>query len=211
MTRTTSRHGVSGSGRSGQALIEFALMLPLLLILIANVINFAGYLYASIEVANASRTAGDYTIMGSIAYSGTDASGASGPTLHAPSDGGTSGAQLVANLLGTDMLSLTNRATINVRLCELPTTGVTTCTACVNSAGNGTMTCTGGSNGPFTTNPSPDTSTGEGSNYTMTWVDVNYTYNPFIPLSFQFAGMGLRLTLPSTLVLHRQSVYRVLD
>src|ERR1035441_4552864 len=31
--------------RAGQSLVEFALMLPLLLILIANVVNFAGFYY----------------------------------------------------------------------------------------------------------------------------------------------------------------------
>src|ERR1035441_3264978 len=106
--------------RAGQSLVEFALMLPLLLILIANVVNFAGFYYAFIEVGNASRSAGDYTIMGSIAYSGTDPSGASGPTLQAPSDPSTPGGpQLVANMLGTDMLALPNRSSILVRLCEL--------------------------------------------------------------------------------------------
>jgi hypothetical protein len=200
--------------RSGAALVEFAVMLPLLLILIANIVNFAGFFCAFIEVGNASRSAGDYTIMGKIAYSGTDASGASGPPLSAPSDNGSSGAQLVANMLGTDMLGLPNRSSINVRLCELnPSSaaiGTATCNVCNNSAGTGTMSCTSGS-GSFTANPSPDTSTGEGTNYTLTWVDVSYTYTPFIPLDFQFPGLGLGLTLPSNLVLHRQSVYRVLN
>jgi hypothetical protein len=31
--------------RAGQSLVEFALMLPLLLLLIANVVNFAGFYY----------------------------------------------------------------------------------------------------------------------------------------------------------------------
>ena len=100
--------------RAGGSLVEFALMLPLLFVLIANVVNFAGFFYAFIAVANASRSAGDYTIMGSIAYSGTDPSGASGPTLKAPSDNGSAGAQAVANMLATDMLSLPNGIGINV-------------------------------------------------------------------------------------------------
>jgi len=197
--------------RGGQALVEFALMLPLMLILIANIVNFAGLYYAFVEVGNASRSAGDYTIMGSVAYSGTDPSGAAGPPLTAASDmTGTAGAQLVANMLGTDMSALPNRKSIQVRLCALPPAGITTCHVCSNSAGTGIMSCTGGS-GSFTAPLNTDTSTGEGLNYTMTWVDVSYTYNPFIPLGFKFPGLGLRLTLPSNLVFHRQSVYRVLD
>jgi Flp pilus assembly protein TadG len=199
---------------TGQSLVEFALMLPLLLILLVNVVNFAGFFYAFIAVADASRSAGDYTIMGSIAYSGTDASGASAGTLKAPSDNGSTGAQAVANMLGTDLLALPNRTSVVVRLCELnPSSSAisnATCNVCNNSAGTGTMSCTSGS-GSYTNNPTPDTSTGEGSNYTLTWVDVSYTYNPFIPLGFRFPGLGLGVTLPSNLVLHRQSIYRVLN
>ena len=204
-----------GRKRAGQALVEFAMVLPLLLILIVNIVNFAGFFYAFTEVGNASRSAGDYTIMGSIAYSGTDAGGASGPQLKAPSDNGSAGAQAVANMLGTDMLSLPNRSSIVVRVCELnPSDGsggaTPNCNVCNNSAGTGTMSCSTGS-GSFTTNPSPDTSTGEGATYTLTWVDVSYTYNAFIPVGFTFPGTGFRVTLPNNLVLHRQSIYRVLN
>ena len=208
------RKGVRGRKQAGQALVEFALMLPLMLILIANIVNFAGFFSAFVEVGNASRSAGDYTIMGTVAYSGSNAAGVAGPTLHAPSDNRSAGAQLVANMLGTDMLALTNRSSINVRLCELNPSNAAisnaTCNVCNNSAGTGVMSCTSGS-GSFTTNPVPDNSTGEGASYTLTWVDVSYTYNPFIPLGFSFPSLGLGLTLPNNLVLHRQSVYRVLN
>jgi hypothetical protein len=134
--------------------------------------------------------------------------------LKAPSDNGSAGAQAVANMLGTDMLALPNRSSIQVRLCELnpssAAVATATCNVCNNSAGTGTMSCASGS-GSFTSNPSPDTSTGEGTNYTLTWVDVSYTYNAFIPVGFTFPGLGFRVTLPNNLVLHRQSIYRVLN
>jgi Flp pilus assembly protein TadG len=47
---------------SGQALIEFALILPLLFLLIVNVINFGGMFYAWISVSNAARTGAQYYI-----------------------------------------------------------------------------------------------------------------------------------------------------
>ena len=50
--------------RSGQALIEFSLMLPLLFLLVVNVINFGGMLYAWICVSNAARTGAQYFITG---------------------------------------------------------------------------------------------------------------------------------------------------
>jgi Flp pilus assembly protein TadG len=52
--------------RKGQALIEFSLMLPLLFLLIVNVINFGGMLYAWICVSNAARTGAQYFITGDV-------------------------------------------------------------------------------------------------------------------------------------------------
>jgi Flp pilus assembly protein TadG len=49
---------------SGQALIEFALILPLLFLLIVNVVNFGGMLYAWIAVSNAARTGAQYLCFG---------------------------------------------------------------------------------------------------------------------------------------------------
>jgi Flp pilus assembly protein TadG len=55
-----------GPSRSadGQALIEFALLLPLLFLLIVNVINFGGLLYAWITVSNSARVGAQYYITG---------------------------------------------------------------------------------------------------------------------------------------------------
>src|SRR6266487_2671218 len=51
----------------GQALIEFSLILPLLFLLIVNVINFGGMLYAWICVSNAARTGAQYYVTGGVA------------------------------------------------------------------------------------------------------------------------------------------------
>lgn len=203
-----------GYRSGGQALVEFALVLPLVLILIMNIVNFAGFFNAFISVGNAARSAGDYTIMGKSAWTGSSSTdGSSLGTFTAPSDNGQTGAALVANMISNDMLSLPNRSSITVRVCEMNPSdgsGTTTCYSCTNGSGTGNMSCASGS-GAYTTNPTADTTTGEGPNYIMTWVDVSYTYNPFIPLGFKFPGLGFGLTLPSNLVIHRQSVYRVLD
>lgn len=195
--------------------MEFALVIPLLFILIANTVNFAGLYYALIAVGNGSRAAGDYMIMSSVAYSGVDsADGAGLPPLTGPLDTGSpADAKLVADVVGKDMSSLTNRNSIQVRTCSLSPSddaNLSTdavCNICTNSGG--AMSCSSGGISSFT-NPSPDTSTGEGGSYTLAWVDVTYTYDPFIPLGFSFPGLGLYLTLPSNLVVHRQAVYRVL-
>jgi len=49
---------------SGQSLLEFALLFPMMFLLIANVVNFGGLLYAYITVANAARSGASYMIMG---------------------------------------------------------------------------------------------------------------------------------------------------
>jgi Flp pilus assembly protein TadG len=56
--------GTGNSGTSGQAMIEYVLILPMILILILNVVNFGGFIYAWITVANAVRAGADYAIMG---------------------------------------------------------------------------------------------------------------------------------------------------
>jgi Flp pilus assembly protein TadG len=48
----------------GQALIEFILVLPMLFLLILNLVNFGGFFYAWITVADAARAGADYAILG---------------------------------------------------------------------------------------------------------------------------------------------------
>jgi Flp pilus assembly protein TadG len=57
-------------GTEGQALVEFALTVPLLFLLIVNIINFGGWLYGWIAVANAARAGANYAAIGasSVGY-----------------------------------------------------------------------------------------------------------------------------------------------
>src|SRR5689334_19709470 len=83
---------------SGQALIEFALVMPLLFMLIINVLNFGGLLYAWITVANASRTGVQYMMMGTS-------------TVHATP---TPSPSQVAALVRQDLYALPNQANASV-------------------------------------------------------------------------------------------------
>src|SRR5450759_1951466 len=83
---------------SGQALIEFALILPLLFLLIVNVINFGGMFFAWICVSNAARTGAQYYTTGGVVLWA--------PTL--PS------AALVQTLVLADLHPLPNSATAQV-------------------------------------------------------------------------------------------------
>jgi len=87
---------------AGQSLIEFALVLPLLFLLIVNAVNFGAFLYAAIAVANAARAGADYMMMGP-AYAG-------GPAFASPA--------AISNLVSDDLKSLPNRATATVDVCS---------------------------------------------------------------------------------------------
>ncbi len=54
--------------RDGQALIECALMIPLLFLLIVLAVNFGGFIYDWIAVANAARAAADYEVLGGASW-----------------------------------------------------------------------------------------------------------------------------------------------
>jgi Flp pilus assembly protein TadG len=96
---------------AGQSLVEFALVLPLLFLLIVNVLNFGGMLYAWVTVANAARSGAQYMMMG-------------GSTAHSPI--APTAAQISA-VVTQDLLSLPNRASAVVRVCK-NNNGTVTCT-----------------------------------------------------------------------------------
>jgi Flp pilus assembly protein TadG len=96
---------------AGQSLVEFALVLPLLLLLIANVLNFGGMLYAWVTVANAARSGAQYMMMG-------------GATAHAPT---APTAAQVSAVVTQDLLSLPNRGSAVVKVCT-NNNGTVSCT-----------------------------------------------------------------------------------
>jgi Flp pilus assembly protein TadG len=83
---------------AGQSLIECALVLPLLLLLIVNVVNFGAFFYAWISVANAARTGAEYFTTGGVTVGGPK------PPV----------AALVHSLVMNDLKSLPNQASIQV-------------------------------------------------------------------------------------------------
>ena len=89
----------------GQALIEYILVLPLVFLLIVNVINFGGFFYAFVAVANAARAGADYAIMGGATVASTH-------LLQTPS------ASQITDLIKTDMAALPNNASLSVSVCQ---------------------------------------------------------------------------------------------
>ena len=49
----------------GASLVEFALVFPLIFLLVVNVVNFGSYLYTCIAISNASRAGAQYMILSS--------------------------------------------------------------------------------------------------------------------------------------------------
>ncbi len=93
----------------GQSLIEFALVVPVLFLLILNVVNFGGFFYAWIGTTDAARAGVNYAVLSSAA-----AGHQSQPTL-----------TQVKSVITTDMSSLPNSSSTNptVTACEYPAGG----------------------------------------------------------------------------------------
>lgn len=174
---------INSSKRSGQALVELAFIIPFLLLVIANVVNFGGMFYAAITVANAARNASQNFIYGSATIRNTRT-----PT-----------ASQVWTLVEQDTYTLHNRDTVAIRVC-LENRDDPADPACTEQGpAAGTLTFT---------NPPIDTRD-EGFAYLNGWVDVGYTYTPFIPL-FTIPVLGVPLSPPPQTII-RQSLMRVLN
>jgi Flp pilus assembly protein TadG len=152
---------------SGQSLLEFAIMLPLMFLLVVNVVNFGGLLYACITVSNSARAGAAYMTLGPAS--------AQGPVL--PS---------------TTLVT----AVVNADLSSLPYAGdpATKVTICSNNGGKAQSpeSCTPPVNpatGAMYADPESSTSV-------LGTVQVKYTYCPFIPF-WEFPSLHIHSTLPS--------------
>lgn len=174
--------GARKRSSGGQSLVELAFMVPLLVILVANVVNFGGLLYSWITVANAARAGAQYAAMG-VAY----ASYPTPPTL----------AQ-VKTLVQNDASALPNSSGTNpaVTVCE---------------SNNGTAIDWGGGACPAVTQPPQDPEDAAGTTtYSSLAIDVTYTYSQFISTGFKFPILDLyTVAVPSTV--HTRTVMRVLN
>jgi len=104
---------IATSQRQGQGLVEFVLIVPLVLLLAVNAVNFGGFLFAWITVANAARAGAQYM------------------TLSSASPGSQTPATLtqITALVTNDVTSLLNRSSVSVTVCTNNTTAATGCTS----------------------------------------------------------------------------------
>ena len=97
----------------GQALVEFALMVPLVFLLGVNALNLGGFLFAWITVANAARSGAQYMVMSSASPGA--------PTPATPAQ--------IATLVTNDVSSLLNRSSLVVAICANKTAAPNGCTS----------------------------------------------------------------------------------
>lgn len=118
--------------RSGQALVELAIALPLLLLILLGGVELARICYAAIEVSNAAHAAAQYAILNSGAFNPNDATGLDSPGMlrAAKAD-----AYDVNTILNTPVTFSTNYPTYT---CSCSGTG--TVTACAPSPPTGCAT-----------------------------------------------------------------------
>src|ERR1700739_1036009 len=156
------------SGSSGQALIETALILPLLLMIVLNAVNFGYFFLLALNITAASRTSGIYSIMG----------GATPSIIALPPAGPSTTTKSVSYLAYQDLTGAVYAPSTNA--------GVQVCSASVGilNAGKANMqsTCTSvGSVGSFpSAEPDPETSGGIPI-FLLNRVDVAYQFSPIIP------------------------------
>src|SRR5215469_3776426 len=149
-------------GVEGQSAIEFALMIPLLFLLMVYAINYGNFLYAWITISNAVRSAAQYAALGGAS--------AGAPTL------ATSGA--ITALIQSETSSLPGTT---------PTVTVCLNNGTVTALGGGS--CPASVAAP-PQDPEPICGTCT-STYSTLSVDVTYTYTPLFNFSQFFSfSMG---------------------
>lgn len=143
----------------GQSLVETALMIPLLLVLILNAVNFGYFLLVTLNLTSAARNGIEYAIQGSSAVANSSLPQATGTP-----------AKTVSSLISQELSSF-NSGTLAVQVCSLNL-----------GSGSGsapTSTCTtSGSGGQFAA-PHSDPESANG--FALNRIDVSYTFNTLIP------------------------------
>lgn len=162
----------SGSS-SGQSLIEAALLIPLLVLIVFNAINFGYYFMVALNLSSATRSGTLYSILGGATPAGTSL-----PPVSA-SDA------TVSNLTKADLDGALRGAT------DTTVTFVRVCSASVSSSA-GVSGCQSYGTAPVAfSDPDADP---EPDYFTLQRVDVEYQFRPI--LKGTFFGFGL-LALPS--------------
>jgi hypothetical protein len=187
-------------GDTGQALLETVLLMPLILLLVLNVINFGYFFVVALNLAASPRSGVEYSILG-FATPGS---------LTLPDAGPPSTATTVSHLSQQDLTGAISGPTgATIQVCS-STVGVTVSgtTLCVSCTGSG---CGGAGAG----SPAPAADP-EAPTFTLNRVDVDYTFSPLIPgTPFGLALLPISVCSSSggtvTCTFHRQVSMRAMN
>ena len=196
------RRSCISSCDAGQALVETALVLPILMTLILNCVNLGYFFLVALNVTATPRSSAEYSIMG---FSAPDADAG------VPAVIGAGTASTVAYLAYQDMRgALGSYANAQVQICSkklgynnagtsTQTAQCSTCTSSSDSSCNATNSYT----------PSSDP---ESPTFVLHRVDVAYTFNTLISgTGFNLALLPASLCSGNTCTIHRQISMRAMD
>jgi len=167
---------------SGQSIIETALVMPLILLIVFNAVNFGYYFYVAIHLAAAPRQGVEYSIQGF----------SSPKQLSLPNAGLSTSQTSVSWLTFQDMGGLISSSNQQVQVCSKN----------LGLAAPGKPNCQQFPAG--STFPAPNADP-EPAFFVLNRVDVRYTVSPIIPVNL------FGLTLAPSANFHRQVSMRALD
>jgi len=166
-----TRRFMPGRDASGQALVETVLLMPLLLGVLLNAINFAFFFLMALNITSSARSSGLYSIMG----------GATPSAIALPLAGPVTSTTSVSYVAYQDLTGAVSAPTTS-------NTGVNVCSPSVGILNAGTTTqqssCTGlGLSESYpAADPDPElNSAGTAPAFMLNRVDVAYQFTPPIP------------------------------
>ena len=167
--RTAATRRLKGLGRdsSGQSLVETALIVPFLLMIALNVVNFGYFFLVAINLAAAPRSGTLYSTLGSATPA---SSGASFPGLPPPGP--------VSTNTSVSYLSVND---LNGALYQGTSAGVQVCSSVVGLSNSGTTTQTANCNQYQGASAYADDTDLEAPTFILDRVDLQYTFTPLIP------------------------------
>jgi hypothetical protein len=188
-------------GSSGQALVETILLIPLLLVIILNAVNFGYFFLMALNITSASRSSAIYSVMGS-----------STPAAMAlPKAGPVGTSTTVSYLAIQDLTGAVSSPSTNagVQVCS-PSVGPILFPGTVNQK----SACTTFGSGTFpAADPDPELNSGSTAPaFMLNRVDIAYQFTAPIPL-FPFDAIVLispACNASGTCTFYRHSVMRVM-
>ena len=169
--------------RSGQSLVETALLLPLMLTIVFNAVNMGYFFAVALSLAAAPRQGVEYSIQGPAGFQQTQLPSAAS----------------VSSLVSDDITgAIPSAANTPIRVCSV--------SLGLNPSGRGTASqvpnCASYGNAGSFSAPDPDP---EAPFMVLNRVEIQYTVTPLI------SGPAFNLVMPASLTFHRMVEMRVME